>query len=378
MKFWFLNHHSRMLLSGIRRKIIYSTKSSKLLKFRRFCMIILFAGIFFISFAPVYLSAQSPAQTVHIGDFTLENGQTIKDCKVAYRTFGTPNADSSNVILNLTWFGGTTAHLGRFCVPGKIVDSTKYFIIAVAALGNGESSSPSNSEMQPGNDFPQFNIRDMVHAAYKMLQKQFGLTHIKAVLGGSMGSMQALEWTVQYPDFMDKAVAYVATPKLTFSDLLLMRIQEQIIQTAGADTSTAWANLSALTRYMVRTPDYVTRHTWPGALDSLWQIWQQAKHTPFTLQNYRAQLKAMQQHDIFKAFGGSMQETAKRIIVPVLLIVSESDHLLNPLPAQDFAKYLNAELLLLKGNCGHLEPGCQMGKVSQAIQKFLADEIRQE
>lgn len=365
-----------MLLSGIRRKIIYSKYFSKLLKFRKVSMIILFAGFFFISFAPVYLFAQSPAQTVHIGDFSLENGQTIKDCKIVYRTFGTLNADSSNVILNLTWFGGTTEHLGRFCAPGKIVDSTRYFIIAVAALGNGESSSPSNSILQPGETFPQFNIRDMVRAEYKMLQKEFGFTHIKAVLGGSMGSMQALEWMVLYPDFMNQIVAYVATPKPAASDLLIMRVQEQLIHLAGQDTSEAWAGLSALTRYMARTPDYVTRHTRPEALDSLWQVWRRAKHTPFTLQNYRAQLKAMQQHDIFKAFGGSMQETAKQVKARVLFILSQSDHLLNPLPAEQFAKYINAEALLLKGNCGHLEPGCQMKKVSQTIQKFLADEIR--
>ncbi len=360
-----------MRLSGIRSKIFFSENVSKLLKFGKIGMTILSAEILFISFAPVYLSAQSRPQTTRIGDFTLENGQIIRDCKIVFRTFGTPNADSSNIILYPTWFGGTTEHLGRFCAPGKIVDSTKYFIIAVAALGNGESSSPSNSAQQPGKVFPLFNIRDMVHAEYKMLQKQFRLTHIKAVLGGSMGSMQALEWTVQYPDFMDKAVAYVATPKLSSSDLLLMRIQEQIIQTAGTDTSAAWVTLSALTRYMARTPEYVTRHTKPEAVGRLWQVWQQEKHAPFTLQNYLAQLKAMQRHDIFKAFGGSQRETAKRINASLLLIVSESDHLLNPLPAQEFAKYLNAEVLLLKGNCGHLEPGCQMKKVSQSIQNFL-------
>ena len=357
-------------------KIRFKLRASVLLKFRSPNSKTIFAGIFFLLYGFTAVLAQSPAQTARIGDFTLENGQVIKDCKIVYRTFGTLNADSSNAVLYPTWFGGTTEHLARFCAPGKIVDSTRYFIIAVAALGNGESSSPSNSVLQPGDTFPQFNIRDMVHAEYRMLQKQFGFEHIKAVLGGSMGSMQALEWMVQYPGFMDKAVAYVATPKLTSSDLLLMRIQEQIIHSAGKDTSTAWASLSALTRYMVRTPDYVTGHTRPEAVDSLLQNWRTEKHAPFTLQNYRIQLRAMQQHDVFKTFGGSMQAAAEHIKARGLFVLSESDHLLNYLPALRFARYLNAEVLLLKGNCGHLEPGCQMEKVSQTIQKFLADKIR--
>lgn len=360
-----------MFLSGNQDNTESNEKPSKLLKFRRHTIKRALAGLLFLIAASVL--AQSPAQTARIGDFTLENGQVIKDCKIVYRTLGTLNADSSNVILNPTWFGGSTGSLARFCVPGKIIDSTRYFIITVAALGNGESSSPSNSKLQPGANFPQFNIRDMVQAEYKMLQKEFGFTHIKAVLGGSMGSMQALEWMLQYPDFMDKIVAYVATPKPASADLLIMHVQEQLIHLAGQDTSAAWANLSSLMRYMAHTPDYVTRNTNAQAVDSLWQVWYNAKHAPFTLQNYRAQLKAMQQHDIYKAFGNSLQETAEHVQARVLFILSESDHLLNPLPTQELAQYLNADVLLLNGNCGHLEPGCQMKKVSQTIQKFLED-----
>jgi homoserine O-acetyltransferase len=324
------------------------------------------------------LAATADAQALHcrIGDLHLESGQILKNCKIVYRVYGKLNTDSSNVVIYPTWFGGQTAHIGRVVGPGKIVDTTQYFVISVAALGNGESTSPSNSRIQSGNSFPQITIRDMVHAEYKMLQKRFRFKHIHALIGGSMGSMQALEWAVQYPDFMDKVVAYVATPKLASADMLLMRIQEQIIQMAGADTSTAWANLSALTRYMAWTPDYVTRYTRAEEVDSLWQIWRKAKHTPFTLQNYLIQLRAMQQHDIFKPFGDSMAETAKHMHARVLFILSQTDHLLNPLPAQRFAKFIGAKVVMLNGNCGHLEPGCQMERVSRAITEFLKKKFR--
>ncbi len=311
------------------------------------------------------------AERCPIGDLQLENGQTLNECQIAYRTYGTLNADSSNVILYPTWFGGQTAHIGRVIGPGKIVDTTCYFVIAVAALGNGESTSPSNSRLQPGKLFPGISIRDMVHAEYKMLQIRFPFHHIHAVVGGSMGSMQALEWAVQYPDFMDKIVAYAATPKLTSADLLLMRVQESIIQMGKSDTSRAWATLSALTRYAAHSPDYVSEHTRAETVDSLWNVWRNAVHTPFTLRNDLCQLRAMQQHDLFKPFGGSMAETAKHIHAGVLFILSESDHLLNPASARRFAPFIHATVMMLSGKDGHLAIGSQMEKVSRAIDSFL-------
>lgn len=333
-----------------------------------------FLSHLFISILLFYsfcFAGDSEAFHYQIGDLTLESGAILKNCQVAFRVYGNPNADSSNVVVYPTWFGGQTAHIGRVIGAGKIVDTTKYFVIAVAALGNGESSSPSNSALQPGKLFPQITIRDMVHAEFKMLQGRFNLKHVYAFIGGSMGSMQALEWMIEYPNYMDKVVAYVATPKLASADLLLMRAQESIIRMAGADTAQAWATLSALTSYAAHSPDYVTAHTPAGKIDSLWIQWQQAPHVPFSLQNYLTQLQAMQQHDIFKRFGGSPVETAKHVHADVLFILSESDHLLNPAPAQRFAPFIHAKVQMLKGKDGHLAIGSHMKQVSQAIEQFL-------
>src|SRR5690349_14212526 len=87
----------------------------------------------------------APAQYASLGDFKLENGQIIRDCRVAYRTFGQLNAEKSNVVLFTTWFTGNTAELIDAIGPGKLIDSSKYYVIAVDALGDGFSSSPSNS-----------------------------------------------------------------------------------------------------------------------------------------------------------------------------------------------------------------------------------------
>src|SRR5262245_28159817 len=75
-------------------------------------------------------------QFAQFGDFKLENGQIIRDCRIAYRTFGKLNAAKSNAIIFPTWAGGTTEQLKGTIVPGKI-DSNRYFVIAIDALANG-------------------------------------------------------------------------------------------------------------------------------------------------------------------------------------------------------------------------------------------------
>ena len=104
-----------------------------------------------------------------IGDLKLEDGEVIRDCKVAYRTFGTLDPAKDNAILVTTWFGGTSTALMGSIGPGKMYDSSKYYVIAVDALGDGLSSSPSNSTLQPRLKFPRFTIRDMVRSLLSKL-----------------------------------------------------------------------------------------------------------------------------------------------------------------------------------------------------------------
>src|SRR5262249_3570956 len=129
-----------------------------------------------------------------------------------------------------TWASGTTEQLKSNIGPGRVVDSDKYFVIAVDALGNGVSSSPSNSRLQPRMNFPQFTLRDSVNTQYQLVTKVLGLTHLRAVVGVSMGGMQTFQWLVSYPDFMDKAVPIVGSPRLAPYDLLLWQAQIDAIQ----------------------------------------------------------------------------------------------------------------------------------------------------
>jgi homoserine O-acetyltransferase len=97
--------------------------------------------------------------------------------------------------------------------PGKALDPDKYFIICTDAIANGLSTSPSNSKAQPRMQFPKFTIRDMVQSQVRLVKEKFGIEHVVAVIGPSMGGMQVLQWGVSHPDFMDALVAMVPLAK---------------------------------------------------------------------------------------------------------------------------------------------------------------------
>src|SRR5947209_14978756 len=166
-----------------------------------------------------------------LGDFKLESGEVIRDCRVGYRTFGALNGERSNAILVPTWASGTTEQLLSNFGQGRLVDTTKYYVIAVDALGNGVSPSPSNSTTQPRMSFPRFTVRDMVNTQHELLTKVLHINHLKAVTGISMGGMQTFQWMVSYPDFMDKGVPIVGSPRVTPYDLVFLRTQLRAIMT---------------------------------------------------------------------------------------------------------------------------------------------------
>ena len=99
----------------------------------------------------------------NLGDIQLQRGATLKDAKLAYKTFGTMNADKSNVILYPTWFTGFVENNEWLVGTGMALDPAKYFIIIVCALGNGQSSAPSNTPApHNGRNFPMVTLYDNV------------------------------------------------------------------------------------------------------------------------------------------------------------------------------------------------------------------------
>ena len=167
------------------------------------------AGLLLSLPALAHSPQQPPHQSFAEGDLNLESGEAIRDFSISYVTHGTLNAKKSNAILMVTAISGNHHRLDFMIGPGKALDPDKYFIVCTDAIANGLSTSPSNSKAQPRMQFPKFSIRDMVESQYRLMKEKFGIDHVVAVVGPSMGGMQVLQWGVSQPGFMDSLVAMV-------------------------------------------------------------------------------------------------------------------------------------------------------------------------
>ncbi|MDZ7796763.1 MAG: alpha/beta fold hydrolase [Candidatus Marinimicrobia bacterium] len=237
-----------------------------------------------------------PAQKyVNIGDLELLNGGVLQDCRIGYRTIGRVNTDSSNIILYPTWFGGTSAHIWGLIDSHDFLDSNRYFIIAADALGNGISTSPSNSTVHPGRAFPNITINDMVRAEHELL-KQLGIKKLHAVTGGSMGGMQGFEFITAYPDMTEKAVLYVCTPRESAYDLLRREAALQLIELGrkyDIPENEYMKTVRINQALNGKTPDYYAREM---SLEDVPQYLKSFEnHTPgiFPADNYYCQSKAI-------------------------------------------------------------------------------------
>lgn len=310
-----------------------------------------------------------------LGDLKLQGSDVLRDCRVGYRTFGNLNADRSNVILFPTWAGGTTEQLAGSIGPGKLADSSKYFVIAVDALSNSISSSPSNSTVQPRMHFPRITIRDMVESQHRLLIETFGIHHVMAVMGISMGGMQTFQWMVSYPDFMEKAVPIVGSPRLAAYDLVLWQTQIDAMENDSAwdggnykesPSRVANAEFGAL---VLTTPDHYNRIT--SREQALQSLITAKTDASFDANNHIRQDQAMIALDVSDQFGGSMEKAAAAVKAKVLVIVALRDHTVTPGPALEFGKLIHAQIVTLDNECGHQLTSCENDRVVSAVASFL-------
>ena len=334
-----------------------------------------FLSFTFKLFIILTFSLQAQQQFANLGDFKLESGEVIYDCKIGYRTFGKLNDEKSNVILYSTWFGGTSQMLSNLIGDGKdkLLDSTNYFIICVDALGNGVSTSPSNSEKQRNEKFPSFTMRDIVATQYKLLHDVLGFEKIFAAVGGSMGSMQALQLAVSYPEFVEKVIAYVPTPWSSSYDMLLWSTREQLITSAhqcGMSEREIFKSINMLTQLVARTPDWYVENNPREKFPEILKNFDKDAPTYWNSYDYLYQLRAMISHDISKGFL-SKEELKNHIKAEIFLIISRQDHILHPSSSLEFARIMNCKTLILDDNCGHLSVNCNLDKVREEIKSFL-------
>ncbi len=179
-------------------------------------------------------------------EMILESGDRLGPITLAYETYGTLNDDKSNAILIEHALSGSAHAAGKhhpddkypgwwdeYIGPGKPFDSDKYFIICSNVIG-GCSGSTGPASINPATgrpyalDFPMVTIKDMVNAQFHLV-KSFGIKKLLAVAGGSMGGMQALQWSVSYPEMVNSCIAIATSAYLSAQGIAFNEVGRQAI-----------------------------------------------------------------------------------------------------------------------------------------------------
>jgi homoserine O-acetyltransferase len=149
-----------------------------------------------------------------LGDVALLQGATLRGATLAYKTYGTLNEDKSNVIVYPTWYSGQHYDNEWLIGKGMALDPDKYFIIVPNMLGNGLSSSPSNTPAPYDRArFPNITLYDNVTLQHRLVTEKFGIEKIKLVVGWSMGAQQTNQWGCLYPDMVERIAPFCGSAK---------------------------------------------------------------------------------------------------------------------------------------------------------------------
>lgn len=195
------------------------------------------------------MSFIATSQSMHFAEaLALQSGASIRDYTLAYETYGTLNADKSNAVLVCHALNASHHVAGVYegqpksegwwdnmIGPGKPVDTNRFFVIGVNNLGSCFGSTgpmhthPDTGEVY-GADFPVVTVEDWVNAQARLLDC-LGIEQLAAVMGGSLGGMQALSWTLQYPARMRHAVVVASAPNLTAENIAFNEVARRAIVT---------------------------------------------------------------------------------------------------------------------------------------------------
>ncbi|XKE94205.1 homoserine O-acetyltransferase [Metaplanococcus flavidus] len=328
----------------------------------------------------------------YIGSLVLESGQVLERVELAYERCGNPSGPVILVCHALTgdqhavgseenpgWWSGLAG-------PGKALDSAEFQIITFNVLGgcNG-STGPLSLNPVTGktyrSDFPLLTIKDMVHAEYLALKK-LGITKLKAVIGGSLGGMKALQWGALYPYFTESIIPLAVTPAfsgyaLAFNHLAIQAIEnDPVFRNGYYEGSSDFKGF-----HLARTVGMISYRSGKLFNDRFGRSANEKKFEVEAYLDYQGQklarrfdansylilLKAMNSHDVEQ----------QRISVPIFS-VSYTNDLLYPadlmipwLEEQEEAKWK-----IVDTDFGHDGFLTEFGKWSGAVREFLHEDQR--
>lgn len=334
----------------------------------------------------------APHHVASLGRLPLESGEAIDDLRISYVVHGALDDRAKPVIFGLCAIGSTHHRLDCLIGVGRALDPSRHTIVVIDALGNGLSSSPSNSLTQPGERFPRFTIRDMV-TSQRMLATHLRIDAAHAIVGASMGGMQALQWGVSYPDFATHLVALVPMAKTTpWSQAINHAGRLALANARDLPTSEArWeAWVTVMSVFAQRSPSRLAADVEGAASDGTTSdtlAWLAERTRLMAAQRLEPldwiyQSYAYDAHDVGTSpgFGGDTQKALASIRARTLVAVPLID-LYNPVEAGVWAaqQIAHAELLRLPFDSGHVaaseaEPR-SVALLNDAVARFLRNEV---
>jgi homoserine O-acetyltransferase/O-succinyltransferase len=165
----------------------------------------------------------SDYQIFQLDNLVLQSGVTLRPARLAYQTYGELNSARDNAILMPTFFGGHHTDTELMMAPGRAIDPNRFFIIVPNILGNGLSSSPSNTP--PPFDrasFPNVTLYDNVRCQHLLVTEHLGIDHLRLVVGFPMGAQQAFQWGALYSAMVDAIAPTCGSARTSPHNYLLL------------------------------------------------------------------------------------------------------------------------------------------------------------
>jgi homoserine O-acetyltransferase/O-succinyltransferase len=339
-------------------------------------------------------AVQGTYQLHELGDLVLEEGETLRGCKLAYRTHGQLNAARDNAVLVTTWFSGTGKVMEDVYVgPQHALDPTQYFIVIVDQIGSGLSSSPHNTPApQNAANFPAVRIGDDVNAQHRLLTEAFGITQLALVFGASMGGQQAYEWAVRYPSMVKRAAVVAATARNTFHDFMFTETLMEAVTSdprwnggwyeRGEGVRDGLSRMAKIFAVMGWSTEFYEKKRWQSLLgmsserDFIHGV-MRAYFAPMDANNLLCQAWKWQRGDVSRQASGDLAKALERITAKFYVMPVSHDMFFPPRDCEAEHRLIaNAEFRVIEAIEGHMalngfDPA-YMAQVDTHLRELLA------
>ncbi len=312
--------------------------------------------------------AAPPYDIFAVRDFALEGGAVLPEARLAWRQRG--RVGEGEPVLLCTAFGANPLGLAYLGLEGGPLAEDRRWIIDVEMLGNGRSSSPSNTPPpHAGADFPALCIRDQVEIQKRLLD-HLGVAHVKSVIGASMGGQQAVQWAASHPDRVGSAVCIAGNARTTLYGQMFLHVVASALTSDPAfmggryaeppilglsRMSEAWAPFALSPRFFSEGLHQAHPDMAADDLDGFLAKWRTRYHAK-DANDLLCHVDMWRRHDIAgtPGCGGSFAEAARRATMPVLFAPVSTDIYFHPGDVVDQAAFFpDARVELVESLSGH-------------------------